>query len=176
MRNIKVKIMNNYLSSLTSHLSSRRGFTLIELMVVLSVTAVLGTLGIAGFINYNQTQVLQTSSNEVAAMLNLAKSRSQSQIKPLSLCPSANNLNGYTVVINAPSSYWLELNCSNGNHPKINEQNKKLPTNLSFGASTSFFFPIQTGGVQVPGQIVISDNGGKTKTITVNSLGGVSVQ
>lgn len=156
--------------------NSKKGFTLIELMVVITITAVLGTLGIAGFINYNQTQVLQTSSNEVATMLNLAKSRAQSQIKPSALCPSLNSLSGYTVVITAPSSYWLELNCSNGSHPTINEQSKKLPTNLSFSDNLSFFFPVQTGGVQTAGLIVISDPNGKTKTIMVNSLGGVSIQ
>lgn len=153
----------------------QKGFTLIELLVAISITAVLGTLGVAGFTNYNQAQALQTSANEVVTMLNLAKSRAQSQIKPTALCSSPNSLSGYTVVITAPSSYLMELNCSNGSNPVINEQNKKLPVNLSISANpTSFLFPVQTGG-GTSGQIVIS-SGAKTKTITVNSLGGVSVQ
>lgn len=152
-----------------------RGFTLIELMVAISITAVLGTLGIAGFINYNKVQVLQTSASEVVTMLNLAKSRAQSQIKPSSLCPEPNNLNGYTVVIDAPLIYRLELNCSDGSHPVIEEQNKELPTSLNFNSDISFFFPVQTGVVQASGPLTISDSGGKTKTISVNSLGGVIV-
>lgn len=144
-------------------------------MVVISITAILGTLGIAGFTNYNQAQVLQASSNEVITMLNLAKSRAQSQIKPSALC-SSGSLYGYSVVISIPRRYTLYLRCSVGGDIEIDEQDKFLPTNLSFGANSSFFFPVQTGGVQASGQFTISDSDGKTKTITVNSLGGVSVQ
>lgn len=152
------------------------GFTLIELMVVLSITAVLGTLGVSGFTSYNQTQILQTSTNEIVTMLNLAKSRAQSQIKPSVLCPTG-SLSGYKVEISIPRKYMLYLRCSIGGDIKINEQDKLLPTNLSFSANSSFFFPVQTGGVQTSTpQFDISNSNGKKKTITVNSLGGVSVQ
>lgn len=152
-----------------------KGFTLIELMVVISITAILGALGIAGFINYNQTQVLQTSSNEVAAMLNLAKSRAQSQVKLGSLCNApSQTLEGYKVDISTVNkSYTLSSRCS-GNSSLLTT--KTLPQNVNFTSPSSFFFPVQTGGVQTPGQIVISDNGEKTKTIIINSLGGVSIQ
>ncbi len=157
-----------------------RGFTLIELMVVLSITAVLGTLGIAGFVSYNKSQVLQSSTSEVVTMLNLAKSRAQSQIKPSSLC-SGGNLTGYKVTISTPRSYTMFLVCSVGPDSRIDQQDKLLPTNLSFSPNISFFFPVQTGGAQAAPDplsptFVISDSGNKTKTITVNSLGGVSVQ
>jgi len=155
---------------------SQGGFTLIELMVVISITAVLGTLGIAGFVNYNQTQVLQTSANEVVTMLNLAKSRAQSQIKPSELCLNSESLSGYSVVISTPRKYTLYLRCSISGDKKINEQDKLLPTGLSFGNNSSFFFPVQKGGVETPGQIVISSSDGRTKIITINSLGGVSMQ
>lgn len=151
----------------------QKGFTLIELMVVLSITAVLGTFGIAGFVNYNKSQVLQTSANEVVTMLSLARSRAQSQIKP-SGC--IGDLSGYSVKISIPKTHTLYVRCSIGPEIKIDQQDKLLPANLTFNSGNSFFFPIKTGGVQAPGQIIISDSGGKTKTITVNSLGGVSVQ
>lgn len=151
-----------------------RGFTLIELMVVLSVMAFLGTLGIAGFTTYNQIQILQSATNDVAAVLNLAKSRAQSQVKPFALCSSSETLAGYKVEILAPKNYTLYLRCS-GNDRKVEEEAKALPSNVSFKASISFFFPIQTGGVQAAGQIIISGYG-HNKTVTVNSLGGVSIQ
>lgn len=152
----------------------QKGFTLIELMVAISIMAVLGTMGIAGFINYNQAQVLQTSANEVVTMLNLAKSRAQSQIKPSSMCLGG-NLTGYNVVISAPREYILYLRCSIGPDSKIAEEDKFLPANLNFETSSSFFFPVQTGGVQVSRQISITNKSSR-KIINVNSLGGVSVQ
>src|SRR3990167_4961890 len=156
----------------------QNGFTLIELMVTISITAVLGTLGIAGFVNYNKVQVLQTSTSEVVTMLNLAKSRAQSQIKPSGLCVG-NDLSGYSVKISkdANNKWWnkLYLNCSDERESLIDEQNKKLPASLSFDANNTFFFPVQTGGVDTSGIIVIS-YGGSSRTITINSLGGVGVQ
>lgn len=152
----------------------QKGFTLIELMVVLSVTAVLGTLGIAGFTTYNQIQILQAATSDVASVLNLAKSRAQSQVKFSALCSSSETLDGYKVEILAPKNYSLYLRCS-GNDKQVGEETKVLSSNVSFNANVSFFFPVRTGGVQTAGQIVISGYD-RSKTILVNSLGGVSVQ
>lgn len=177
---IKVKIMKNYLSSLISHLSSpQKGFTLIELMIVLSVTAVLGTLGIAGFTSFNQTQILQTSANEVVTMLNLAKSRALSQVKLGSSCSAPSQiLEGYNVDISITNnSYTLSSRCFEATN---NLDTKTLPQNVTFETPdtfpTSFFFPVLSGGAQkTPGKIVITGFG-RNKTIIVNSLGGVSIQ
>jgi len=156
----------------------QKGFTLIELMIVISITAILGALGIAGFSSYSQAQVLQTSTNEVTTMLNLAKSRSQSQIKLGSACDSdLKILKGYSVDISG-NSYALTSHCLIGLSELTSIiQSKTLPRNVSFTSSTfpSFFFPVRRGGVETPGQIVIS-SGGKTKIIVINSWGGVSVQ
>jgi len=155
----------------------QKGFTLIELMVVLSVTAVLGTLGIAGFTTYNQIQVLQTATLDVVSVLNLAKSRSQSQIKPSSLC-SSGSLEGYKVEILTPKNYTLYLRCNeleSSIDRRVEGEAKVLPSDLNFANNISFFFPVQTGGVQTAGQIDISGYG-RSKAITVSSLGGVSVQ
>lgn len=156
-----------------SILKSGKGFTLIELMIVLSITAVLGTFGIAGFANYNKSQAIQASASEVVTMLSLARSRAQSQVKPAGCI---GDLSGYSVKISTPKTYTLYVRCSVGPEIKIDQQDKVLATNLTFSSNVSFFFPIKTGRVQTSGQITISSSDGKTKTIVVNALGGVSVQ
>jgi prepilin-type N-terminal cleavage/methylation domain-containing protein len=163
----------------------QKGFTLIELMIAISIMAVVGVLGIVGFSNFNKAQVLQTSTNEVIMKLNLAKSRAQSQIKP-SACPG--RLDGYRVVISTPKSYILYVVCSGVTNPATdssgdieadqqNQRSKSLPADLNFSADSSFFFPVRTGGVQASGsgpwQITISTADGKTKIITVNSGGNI---
>lgn len=151
----------------------QKGFTLIELMVVLSVTAVLGTLGIAGFVIYNQIQVLQSATSDVVTVLNLAKSRAQSQIKP-SDC--IGNLNGYVVQISVPRSYALKIRCSGSVQDKLIGEENKLPEALTFGAEKSFFFPVHVGGVQTDDSDIVISGYNLTKTISVNSFGGVSIK
>lgn len=158
--------------------NSKRGFTLIELMIVLSITAVLGTIGVAGFMTYNKAQILQSSASNLATMLNLAKSRAQSQVKLGASCSESQTLEGYSVDISfVDNKYTLNSRCL-GVLSAVDT--KSLPQNVSFKSPdtspASFFFPVQKGGVEASGQIVILDSGGRTKTIIINSLGGVSVQ
>ncbi len=159
-----------------------RGFTLIELMVVLSIIAVLGTLGIAGFTAYNKVQILQTSANDLAATLNLARSRALSQVKIGTNCSNQNNsLDSYEVqTTSVTNSYSLVIHCSNGLSSFFDViYSKSLPANISFDVSTSpisYLFPVLKGGVTASGQIVIKDNNNNHKNIIVNSLGGVSIQ
>lgn len=162
------------------NLKLSEGFTLIELMVAISITAVLGSFGIAAFVNYNQSQVLQASANEVVTMLNLAKSRAQSQIKPSTICPISSSffLKGYTVKLTLPKNYQLYLNCSDTNDYPIG-QLKTLPSNITFDASTSptsYLFPVSVSGAAVSGQIILKDNNNNRKTITVSNFGVVSLQ
>jgi len=148
----------------------RKGFTLVELMVVVSITAVLGALGLAGFANYNKTQTLQASSSEVAGMLNLAKSRAQSQIKP-SEC--SGDLESYVVKIVTPNKYSLFFHCTDN---EIEMQAKTLPPSLGFESDVNLTFPVLIGGVKQAGQITISDsNGVNEKVIEVDSLGRVII-
>lgn len=156
----------------------QKGFTLIELMAVITISAVLGTLGIAGFITYNQIQALQGSTNDLVTTLNLARSRALSQVKLGSVCTAPSQiLEGYSVDISiTDKSYTLSSHCSQA--ASLLDK-KTLPQDISFKgppdtSPTSFFFPVLTGGVQVTGQIVITGFG-RDKKITVNSL-GVNVQ
>src|SRR3989344_8135047 len=98
------------LSSLISHLSSREGFTLIELIVVISVAAVISVIGIAAFVSYNQTQSLNTTAADIANMFSVAKSRAASGVKPTPCESQA--LNGYQISINiAAKTYELNAIC-----------------------------------------------------------------
>ncbi|MBI2622793.1 MAG: prepilin-type N-terminal cleavage/methylation domain-containing protein [Candidatus Levybacteria bacterium] len=134
------------------------GFTLIELIVVVSILAILSTLGIAAFVNYSRTQALNAAALDVVTMLQTAKSRAQSQIKPGGVCASS-PLDGYKVVIcpgGCPvraTEYGYELNavCA-GNDELIEERILprgicfRLCASLSGRPEQSFFFSVLTGG------------------------------
>lgn len=164
-----------------NNIEPQRGFTLIELLVAISISAVLGTVGIAGFTTFNQNQVLETSANDLTTTLSLAKSRAQSQVK-FGTCGPNCTLTGYAVNIDTASGeYTLSLNRLS--NPPIYIETKTLPSALVFNdslgtpptTSTSFFFPVMVGGVQGEGQVVISGYG-RTKTVSVNAMGGITVQ
>lgn len=174
---MKNKLIINHSSFI---IGKSKGFTLIELMVVLSITAILGMLGIAGFTTYNEVQILQGAASELATTLNVAKSRALSQVKLGSACDlDSRILNGYSVQVKIVNkSYTLNSHCSVGStlFESILDT-RTLPKNITFenDSSTTFFFPIITGGVEIPGQVILKGYG-RSIIINVSSLGAVSIQ
>lgn len=167
------------------------GFTFIELIVVFSVIVILSSIGIASFVSYSRNQQLNSSVSDLVTVINLAKSRSSSQVKP-DICSDSEMLEGYEVRICglAGSScissfpigsygYELDVKCSSKGFPvPISNYAKQLPQSISFSGattSTSLFFPILLGGVKGKGEIVFTGYG-QTKTITIDSLGNITTQ
>jgi len=62
------------LSVIKRHRSMSRGFTLIEMLVVLTIAVILLAIGIPNMTNLFQTNRLATTTNELVATLNLARS------------------------------------------------------------------------------------------------------
>lgn len=155
-----------------------KGFTLIELIVVFSVIAIISTTGVASFVSYSRSQTLQQVTNDFVTVLNTAKGRSISQIKP-SQCNSASVLDGYVVIANiAGNSYTLNVICSGVTTPLSTPI--ILPASVSFNSATgnppttttSILFSVLTGGVIGAGNVVLSSYS-QTKTITVTPVGGI---
>ncbi|MEX2007565.1 MAG: prepilin-type N-terminal cleavage/methylation domain-containing protein [Candidatus Levyibacteriota bacterium] len=148
------------------------GFTLIEISVVVSILSILTTLGIASFVNYSRNQSLQTAALDLVTTLNLAKSRSFSQVKP-SECVNQ-SLEGYRVsILASDDGYQLHAICS-GNVYEIKEETFPQGITVSSDGTTSrsFLFPVISGGVVGAGSVVITGYG-NSRTITVDSVGTV---
>ncbi len=172
---MKIKFNNSTIQQFNN-----RGFTLIELIVVFSVMAVLSVVGIASFASYSRAQVLQQATNDFVNVLNTAKTRAASQIKPVQ-CLSTSVLQGYRVTLNITSrTYSINVICS-GTVSSLSTTT--LPVNVSFNqatanpptTTTSITYPVLTGGVNGNGDIVLSSFS-KTKTVKISPVGGISVQ
>lgn len=173
--------MKTKFNNLTIQQFNNRGFTLIELIVVFSVIAILSTIGVVSFVSYSRIQTLQQATNDFVNVLNTAKARSISQIKP-SQCNSASTLNGYVVIVNvAANFYTLNVVCS-GITSSLSTT--ALPVNVSFNSATStppttttsIFFSVLTGGIIGAGDVVFSYpsvSGIQPKTVTITSVGGI---
>lgn len=149
-----------------------RGFTLVELLVVIAVLGLLLTGTYVSFRSYNQSQSMQTSVADVQQALNTAKSRSLSQVKP-SAC-GTDVLEGYQVSITQPSTFRLEVVCGGTVYML---ETKKLATSITFASNTatSVRFSIATAAVQTPGNFVLT-GANQTKTIKTDAVGKISVQ
>lgn len=151
------------------------GFTLIELLWSLAIASMLSSVGIAAFFTYSRTQALNSAVSDFTTMLQVAKSRAQTQVKD---CPTG-VLERYNVVLSKTADeyniYELQGVCS-GNTQPIQNQQKKLPKGIKFciddPANVTFSFGVLTGGASGLGSVVISGFG-KTKTVTVKSGTGV---
>ena len=147
----------------------QRGFSLIELLVVFALIAVITSLGFAAFSAYNSSQVVQSSTSDVANVLNTAKARALSQVKP-DVC-SASVLEGYEVTIaQGAQTYTLSVVC-NGRHQLLSQS---LPPQVTFSSDSTQQIRFGIGGVTSSASITIKGYG-KTKTIMVNGAGRIEV-
>lgn len=149
------------------------GFTLIELIVVFSVIAVLSSIGLASFVSYSRSQLLQQASSDLASAIDIAKSRTISQTIPQGV--SCTGFNGYNVEIDTfNKNYTLNINCSGINTPIGSATT--LPSGLNFDAQTTTttisFSPLTNG---VTGSGVVNITGySQSRCVNIDSLGIVS--
>lgn len=175
---------------------SGAGFTLIELIIAISVIAIISTFGLASFVSYSRAQTLNAAVLDLSTLLNKAKSRAQSQ----SIQDASGNNSrcgnysfvGYKVVLCgipevpclSSSDYELDIVCSNNTTSLI--ESKKFPNDkITFDSvnttSTSFLFRAFVGGVSfsagASGSRKVRVNGysGAYKEITVDPTGNISV-
>ncbi len=165
------------------------GFTFIELIIVMSITAILSTLGIASFLSYSRTQDLQQSTYLLNTYLQTARANVMAQVKPVGIC--SGSLQSYQVLVCckgggtscptclSPNNIELDVTCGN-NQPSV-VMSALFPPDISIddGKTTerSFVFIPLTGGVKsISGSVIVVLNNTITKasqTITVTSSGVV---
>lgn len=168
---------------MTSIFNSRRGFTLIEIIVVMAAMAVIASMGFAAFYTYSRSQAVDQTSQDVKTQIEKAKFSALSQVKPSPSCDSS-TLTGYRFSV-FTTSYTIAAFCS---LVQQNIETFDLPANLSFtqGAGCIINFGTQNNDVQ---EISANKCGGSgnianiqvsgfsfTKTIRVDNGGNVSIQ
>ncbi len=150
--------------------SIQRGFTLLELLVVIGIIGALTSIGLASYSSYTTGQAIQIASADMMHMLNRAKSSSLSQVKQPQC--GANPITGYQVSFTVPGpAYTMSVRCNNTTYPVTS---KELPTGVTFanGSTTMIFFPVLKG-TSSPATITLNGQT-KTKVITVTSTGNIT--
>lgn len=122
------------------------GFTLIELIIAISILAILATAGVASLVTYSRKETIVTAYQDVLSSFNEAKLTAASQVKPNDASCISQPLDGYQIEISAQNSYKLEAVCG-GNIAVV--ETKTLPANVIFSLSpATFIFTVIKGTVE----------------------------
>lgn len=151
------------------------GFTLIELMVVISVTAILFAIGVAGYMAFNRRQIVTQASRTIRQDLRLAQSLAFNNQKP----SDCGTLEDYTFKL-VNQTYKIFANCLNPVHSYEDDSPTRevtLPDVLTLSGFTQVKFKVLSSGVIFTNGPQLTIVGwGLTKTITVGEGGEISLQ
>ncbi len=166
-----------WMKAVTMH----RGFTLIELMVSVSIMAILTGVGIAGYNNFNRRQQLRRAADTLATELRSVQKRADSGQRPNG-CSGI--LSEYKVSIGAqpPLTVGVSGVCDSGDidvysfdlHPSI-----ELSTND--GRRQLYFLTAQGSGGNAymgPNTLTLSHSAlaGETRIINISANGSIDVE
>lgn len=169
------------------------GFTLLELTIVFTIVAALGSIGFAAFTNFSSQQVLDQAAQDLKSGIDQAKFSAISRIKPTG-CSNSNVLDGYIVVVCAtggstaclPTTNLYELRPQCIPAPVLSpvplSKNKSskisvIVSNCGIGTNNTIVFSSQTGTSNGKCTILLTNTDtNATKLVCVDNGGNASIQ
>lgn len=156
---------------------NQKGFTLIELIVVIVLITVLVGIAIPSFLTFNNSQALQTAALGVETTLQQAKSEAESEVNPCKSFPLS--LTGYQVSITSATTYELDVVCTNtstNTRTTTKVSSQILPSGTKFGSSSqTFLFNVLQGGVTSTSNTIVIKGLSGTQTVTIDQLGNIVI-
>lgn len=93
----------------------KKAFTLVELLVGISIIAVVFSIGVVSYREFSRRQELQGVLRSVTSDLRYAQQLALSGQKPDASLGTCSRLDGYSFVRNSSNSYQIVANCLEGN-------------------------------------------------------------
>lgn len=121
---------------------SERGFTLIELMIVISTLSLLSITGIVAYVQYQKKAVLDQTVKAYVTAVQLAKERTQAQVRPVGTKPGGGVWNcsqnagatllGYELNVDwHDNSYSLSVRCQGASVLSDEIQQTAIPAGVT---------------------------------------------
>lgn len=155
----------------------KNAYTLIEILIVISITAILLGFGFAGFRQYSQRQVLFAAAREVRGDLRLLQEKAISGVKEPDVITSCAGkfLDGYRFDIISTTQYRMSAVCSGS---VVNIQDKSVKLGFTIAATIDpILFKVLSQGTDITGSssiITLTQTAtNKNITITVSAEGSI---
>lgn len=152
-------------------------FTLVELLVVLSISGIIMGVGFAGFRQYSQRQVLFAAAREVRSDLRLLQAKAISGVKEPDIITSCAGkfLDGYRFDIISTTQYRMSVLCSG---VVYNIKDKSIASGFTITATPEpILFKVLGQGTDITGSssiITLTQTAtNKPITITVSAEGSI---
>lgn len=156
---------------MNSKLNFAKGFTMLELLIVMGIMAVLGAIILSTFVNFRKNQALQKDTEAVVELLNQARNQTI----------SSKNLSAYGVHFDSTSIVLFigptfDPSSITNQVITLNSTDTILSVTLNGGGNDVIFNRI-SGETDHTGTVVVSSPGLlKSKTVTIYNTGVVESQ
>lgn len=163
-------------------MNQKNGYTLVEILVVISVLGFLFATGFANYREFSRRQVLSNASKKIQGDIRLAQSMAfQGRIPSSANCMAPNYLHGYNFTILSSNHYEIRAACSGGNATSA-EADVYLPTGVSiaspFPVPNPILFKVLGEGTNIEpaGTSIILSQSGTSSTVTISISGAGKIQ
>jgi len=146
------------------------GFTLIELMVSVTILLLMFGGGMASYIHFNDNQKVIVTGQQIQLMLRTAQKKARVGDKPA----GCSILQGYQLSASTVANAVVQLYAVCGAGVLIASDSYTMPSGVTLQQAMSIIFKVLTGGTNQPGTVVLVGPTGTTYTFTVGSGGDIS--
>lgn len=162
-------------------MKTKKGFTLIEVLIALTIIAGLFSFGYANFRNFSRRQATVNTAKELESAINLTKEFALSGNKPAG-CSDTEPLDGYKISFNQVAETYSIFAVCAGIDESVGRTSIPLSvgTNLSLGQATNFIiFKTLGQGTSIPDDdnfflTVSRSDVGNSAVLTVSPAGEVT--
>lgn len=155
------------------------GYTLVEILVTLTIISLLFTFGYVSFRDFSRRQALINAASMIQGDLRLAQGDATTGQKPDDVsCSAPNTLNSYDFNVFSNAEYMIEANCS-GSVTAIIVKDVNLPDGITISTPSPnpLIFKILSQGTNadvVPWVLTVTQAGTlSTTNVSVNSGGDI---
>ncbi len=133
-----------------------KGYTLLEILVALTIVGIIFSVGYVGFRSFSQRQAMQAVLRGIRGDLRLAQQQALAGKKPSGAnCDSPATLEGFNFSVDSPAVYSINAVCSGGT---IETKSVTLSSGITItaGVVNPILFKSVGAGTNISGSVVIN--------------------